>query len=254
VGVDSKNSFNPKGTLTRAQGVVMLVRAGYTTAADKPTTTTTTTTTTTNRVESSEAWANIKKLGTWKEVASTFGTGTTIKFTDAKYGGIQVTYYSETGKFKIYMPERDDELMYDSDDNFIDVNGKVIDWPYNQTTYEYYASTAYSLEARQFCKKIAACILGTEGIDEFYAGLKGVFLGTSYDRGGGRPTSVKWVGNRGVSISNGEDYAVTINITGLDDQASYKLLMANRIDGMQITPTYYLGLTNSITAFKLNQW
>lgn len=251
VGVDANKTFNPKGKLTRAQGVVMLVRAGFTEAADKPTVDA-------DRIDSATAWANIKKLGAWEDKTTKedreFGVSV-IRFTDPKVGGVVVEYNSKNGNIGVIMNEENTPDMYNSAGEFIDVNGNKISWPYNEETFEYYASTGYSLEARRFVKKIAACVVGAAGAEEVYDGMKGVFLGTRYDRGGGHACAIIWTGNRPVSISrDGITPIVSIGFGALDNEAGYKRMLANRVSGMQIEPSYQFNLERATIAYNLNQW
>ena len=246
VGIDENKTFNPKGLLTRAQGAIMLVRAGFTKAA------------TADRIDPKIAWENIKKLGIREDKTTKNDTDlnvSVIRFTDPKVGGITVTYNYHVGRFGILMQEENYGAMYNERGEFIDVNGNVIAWPYNEETYEYYASTGYSLEARRFVKKIAACIVGEAGSDVVYEGMKGVFLGTRYDRGGGQACAIMWTGDRPVTISRDSvNPIVDISFSSLDNEMGYKRLLADRVSGMQIKPSYFFSLEHAITAYKLDQW
>lgn len=248
-GVDDKRTFNPKGTLTRAQGVAMLVRAGYTEPipqSDDP-----------NVRESILTWTKIKELGGWEEYHTsidTFYTDFNIRFTDPHLGGIEVTYYLHLGAFEIMLPEENYPALYNDRDEFIDVDGNVIEWPYNWDTYEYYASTGYSLEARRFCRDIVEIIVGEEAAEEFYSAMKGVFLGERYDRGGGRPCGVLWLSNRYVELNNYMEHVFRVSLRELNSRELYEKRLADRITSMKIRPTYYFGLENAIVAYDLDQW
>ena len=251
VGVDANKTFNPKGKLTRAQGVVMLVRAGFTEAAEKPTVDA-------DRIDSATAWANIKKLGEHVDISTKDQSSrgiSQIRFSDPKTGGIIVQYNSKTGVINVIAKEENEAAMYNDKGNFIDVNGKEISWPFNEETYEYYASTGYGLEARRFVKRIATCVVGSAGAEEVYEGMKGVFLGTRYDQGGGQPCAMMWSGNRPVTIfRDSVNPIVSVAFGALDDEIGYKMALSDRVSGMQIPPSYQFSFEHAVTAYKLNQW
>lgn len=250
VGVDAAGTFKPKNTLTRGEGATMLVRAGYTTAAVKSTGAV-------GAVSGAEAFEKIKQLGAWEDATSDLDREyahprTTIRFTDPKVGGVKVSYQSGTDFIMIIMTEKN--TQYDKNGNFLDVNGNVISWPYNEETFEYYASTGYSYEARQFVKKIFACVVGSDD-QMVYDSLHRVFDGTVHAYVGGNPSDVIWAGERAVRVENGTNGNMFIDFYKMGDKEGYLSEMNARRDGWAFDTQFTFGnREHSTIAYELNKW
>lgn len=250
-GIDAAGTFNPKATLTRAEGVTMLVRAGYTTAPVK-------TEGAKDSVKASVAWEALKKLGAWKEVTDSDYKDlgfVTIQYTDPKYGGLKVSYKESVGYIEFTMVENYGEAWYDANHNLIDVNGKRVDMPFNEKTYEFYCSAGYSYSARQFVKKAFACIVGSDA-DAVYASLRRVFNSEVHVSGGGGPNDAIWAGNRCVMIEHARDnYLIEIVFFELGDEEAYTATMQSKSSAYISDMRYiWFGPEKAKIAYELDRW
>lgn len=240
IGVDAKGTFQPKATLTRAQGVTMLVRAGVTTAAPiaKPTA---------GGVDDATAWASIKKL-TDMRTYENMGIQYAVP-TDPKYGGVQFQLLP-AGGFAIDCHEWNDAVWV-KNGSLVDVNGNPVQNEINSNGVMV-TSSGFSYEARRLVYKALQCIFPTD-YEKAYADFKAVMLNEVHANGGGEPRSVNWLENRPFTVSGGT-HSVSIHAGVLGDKETYNRTASARISRAVKDIDFYTDRATATKWYELTKW
>lgn len=234
-GIDDAGTFNPKGLLTRAEGVTMLVRAGYTTAPKKVTDNS-------SLRSNAEAYEIMKTMGKWKKVTDVNSPNRDqISFTDSRYEGISVGY---TNEYKLYITLS--EGLYFT---YVEDGKLVVEDPKDYGEDHWF--TGYSYEARRFVKELLTKAYGEEPANAIYDGLRSVFEGTAHVHGGGKPAELLVVGDRCVYISYNSDNKIVV-ISVFDDTSSFDGLMAHRESGW--AKPMFLDWEYAKLKYELEKW
>jgi hypothetical protein len=245
-GTDSKGTFNPQGTLTRAQAAVIMYRAGYTKATAKPTTTTT--------LSNQQIFDKIKAMNLWS--TKTLNGVTMLTAKDAKYGGLKVEFIdgADSG-IDITMPEYNDSAWYNSAGQLVDLNGNHVSDTTNSAGL-FVCSTGYSYTARQLLLSILK-IAYPKSYASAYDAVKQTFLENAWETSSDYPSTARWIDGRyfGTSMPGDGSYKFSAYIGVENDKEVYNDDLAGASSGRQWQYGYKVGgFEAGKIAYELNKW
>ncbi|WP_458863448.1 S-layer homology domain-containing protein [Acidaminobacterium chupaoyuni] len=247
IGVDNKGTFNPKSNLTRAQIAVMMHRAGYTKAAQKPETTETTAT-------NPQLYEKIKTLGVWTE--SQLNSCQILTAKDPKYGRLEVTYSNSTGKLFIEAPETNRSVWFKDANTMVDVNGKKVEDELNSAGVMV-CSTGFGYEARQLTLKVLKIIYPKSYMDA-YGAFKSALMEEAYEYGFcERASTLRWYDGRTFlcELSGYPSNIYSITISEANDTANYNQQKSVPASGMRRSFPYYIGSKEKAAiAYEYSKW
>lgn len=251
-GVDSNRTFNPKANLTRAQACTVLNRAGFTTAATKPTGTGT-------GLSADEIYTELASWGIWKETTNANGSTKYLTTTDAKYGGINIAF-PQKGTVLIYMYEKNSAGMYSSDGSgFVDVDGnKLTDEMYRNgfkdANGKVVVSSGWSYEARQLVKKVLSVIYPTQSAEAYNAMLSVMKQEIWEIPSKTLPSAIRWLDGRTYTVTLSQSSNCMILSTGkLNDTDSYTADLSGAAIGTQSTYISVFGGRDVTKHFELSR-
>ena len=248
VGKDNKHTFGPSDILTRAQMCTIFYRSGWTTAAPQVVDGSAKT--------SAEVFAAIKSMSgvTWTESKNINNNAVTIlTANERKYGGIKISYNSDTGYIGITMYERIDSLIYDKNGNQLDVAGNVISST-TSSTEKFPSPFAYSYEARQLVKRILQIAYPTKSNDAYMA-LKDVMLGKVYETSSREPSVIRWYDGRAYQVDfNGSVYNVIVRIYEKGNKSPYDSATRDPVSTIHSGVNFFDGSDTGMGQYELDKW
>ena len=196
VGTDDKLTFEPKAVLSRAQGVTMLVRAGWTKAS-------TVATPVTEGRTIDEIYAAFKASDKWEEVEGGL-LGEVLIYKDKTCGTIEIEV-RETMSGKILFV-----TMYERSP----IGTGLID------------NSSFKYAGRRVVKSVLDEIFPTKSQDAYMA-LKDVMFQNIYEDGGVQyPSALRWYDGRMMSCSSTDSHAIIFDIGELNDENIYNIFKA----------------------------
>ncbi len=281
-GVDENHTFKPQNGLARSEACAILNRAGYTTAAVKPTTG--------HGVTNEEIINKLRATGLFTEETNLqhpksldeIGNSkvTTLYFIakERKHAQLTVTVNIEDtergGAIGITAKDFVSELTYTEDTelgvpNILDENGIVfcdrrttrshLDFYYNKDG-KYMPASGLSYSSRQLLKQVLNIIYPTQG-DKAYADfMNAITPPHTYANGYVYPSAIGWYDSRAFKVEfNGgyrlyvgaldrkETYDIAMAKPMSDDLQSYQYMKKGEIDSEH----QYKGI---VEAFELTKW
>ena len=225
VGTDDKLTFEPKAVLSRAQGVTMLVRAGWTKAS-------TVATPVAEGRTIDEIYAAFMASDKWEEAQGDLGM--VLRYKDKTCGTIEIeTRETYTGK-RLFVS------MYERSP----IGNGLID------------NSAFKPAGRQVVKSVLDEIFPTKSQDAYMA-LKDVMFQTIYEYGGVLyPSAIRWYDGRMLCCSsNSDSHVIVFDIGELNDENVYNIYKAEvRTSGKQKYISYAGGYGADPEAFELDKW
>lgn len=226
VGTNDKLEFAPKTILSRAQGVTMLVRAGWTEAAEvaKPVA---------EGRTIDELYAAFKASGDW-EVKTGYTGDEALQYKDKSCGNIRIeTWETMYGKqLFLTMAERSIE-----GEGYIDYS-------------------AYKYAGRRVVKGVLDEIFPTQSQDAYMA-LKDVMLQNIFEYGGVQfPSALRWYDGRMMRCSSDSDSRIIRFAIGeLNDENIYNSMKAEvRNNPTLVYVSFPGGPSHDMEAFELDKW
>ncbi|WP_297719004.1 S-layer homology domain-containing protein [Intestinimonas sp.] len=225
VGINDQLEFAPKTILSRAQGVTMLVRAGWTQAAEvaKPVT---------EGRTIDEIYAAFKASDKWEETQGALGM--VLQYKDKTCGTIEIEVRETMSGKMLFV------TMYERSP----IGDGLID------------NSAFKPAGRQVVKSVLDEIFPTKSQDAYMA-LKDVMLQTIYEYGGAQyPSAIRWYdGRMMVCRSNSDSHIIEFDIGELNDEKIYNSSKAIvRTSGKQKYISYAGGYGADPEAFELDKW
>lgn len=225
VGTDDKLTFEPKAVLSRAQGVTMLVRAGWTKAS-------TVATPVTEGRTIDEIYAAFKASDKWEEVEGGL-LGEVLIYKDKTCGTIEIEV-RETMSGKILFV-----TMYERSP----IGTGLID------------NSSFKYAGRRVVKSVLDEIFPTKSQDAYMA-LKDVMFQNIYEDGGVQyPSALRWYDGRMMSCSSTDSHAIIFDIGELNDENIYNIFKAEvRTSNTLKYISYAGGYGEDPKAFELDKW
>lgn len=225
VGTNDKMEFAPKTILSRAQGVTMLVRAGWTKAS-------TVATPVTEGRTIDEIYAAFKASDKWEEVEGGL-LGEVLIYKDKTCGTIEIEV-RETMSGKILFV-----TMYERSP----IGTGLID------------NSSFKYAGRRVVKSVLDEIFPTKSQDAYMA-LKDVMFQNIYEDGGVQyPSALRWYDGRMMSCSSTDSHAIIFDIGELNDENIYNIFKAEvRTSNTLKYISYAGGYGEDPKAFELDKW
>ena len=280
-GVDENHTFKPLNGLARSEACAILNRAGYTSAAVKPTTG--------NGVTSEEIINKLRATGLFTEstnldyVRELWTNETEVKsiiFTakDRKYANLSVSVNIEKtdkgGSISISADEFVPSLTFTEDTelgvpNILDENGNVfcdrrttkgnVDFYYNENG-KYMPASGLSYSSRQLLKQVLNIIYPTKGADAYADVMNALTPPHTYANGYVYPSAINWYDSRAFKLECNGGYHITVG--ALDNKTSYDVAMNSPMsENHKGYPYKVRGELDSthvfkdfVTAYELTKW
>lgn len=225
VGTDDKLTFEPKAVLSRAQGVTMLVRAGWTKASEvaKPVT---------EGRTIDELYAAFKASEDW-EVSTGSNGKEALQYKNKDCGNIQLQVRDTLSGKLLFLTMWERSIK---GDGYIDYS-------------------AYKYAGRCAVKSALDEIFPTQSQDAYMA-LKDVMLQNIFEYGGSQfPSALRWYDGRMMSCSSTDSHAIIFDIGELNDENIYNIFKAEvRTSNTLKYISYAGGYGEDPKAFELDKW